>query len=175
MSTSRKMPSKKSIYQYWHFQEGRQTLLEHNIELENQSDIFGESKIDCFACGDILKIQRCHIIAKTMGGSDDVSNLHLLCTKCHVESEFNPGHGYWIWLKHMLSEEWQELTEHIFKRRVKMGYSEEKLLEAYKKNGVEGMLSYMAYFETESKADEVQFKKELLDKVKRLEKPAKKI
>ena len=170
MSKSRKMPSQKSIYQYWHFEEGKQTLLERGIELENQSDIFGKPKLDCFACGDVLKIERCHILAKTLGGTDEVSNLHLLCFKCHVESEFIGVHRYWIWLRHMLTNEWQDSTEHIHKRRLKMGYSDDKFFEEFNKNGMEGALSYMASFIAENKEGEASFKKEVYDTLKKLEK-----
>ena len=170
MSNFRQMPSQNLIYQYWHFAEGQQTLLERGIKLENQLDVFGKPKLDCFACGDVLKVERCHIVAKTLGGDDDVSNLHLLCAKCHVESEFIPASKYWIWFEYVLNNEWQEFTEHIFKRRVKMGYSEEKLTEEFNKKGSEGMLSYMASFVAENKEDESNFKKEIHEALKKREK-----
>lgn len=31
-------------------------------------------------------LERCHIVPKSLGGSDDVSNAFLLCPKCHEES-----------------------------------------------------------------------------------------
>ena len=170
MSISRKMPTKKSIYEYWHCGEGRRQLLLHGIELENQHDIFGKTKFDCFACGDILKIQRCHILAKTLGGLDDASNLHLLCSKCHVESEFITVERYWVWLKHMLSEQWQEATEHLYQRRKKSGYNEKEVLEAYKKNGIQGALAYMSYFESETEKDRENFVNEFIEKLNKLQK-----
>jgi hypothetical protein len=42
----------------------------------------------CFACGSEVGTQRCHIVPKSLGGSDMVDNLHLLCKECHLESEF---------------------------------------------------------------------------------------
>ena len=51
----------------------------------------------CFACGLPGYVERCHIIAKHSGGTDDVSNLHLLCAGCHKESEFLEGDLYWKW------------------------------------------------------------------------------
>ena len=33
------------------------------------------------------------------GGKNEVTNLHLLCRLCHVESEMMTGRAYWYWLK----------------------------------------------------------------------------
>ena len=42
----------------------------------------------CMACGVVAhQIDRAHIIALQNGGTNDVSNFHLLCTVCHGESE----------------------------------------------------------------------------------------
>jgi HNH endonuclease len=52
----------------------------------------------CFACGlKTAKIQRAHIFPYHLGGSDEASNLHLLCPKCHLESECLIGDLYWFW------------------------------------------------------------------------------
>lgn len=53
----------------------------------------------CFACGWHRRLERCHINAKVTGGSDEVSNLHLLCGWCHRLSEGLEGEGYWEWLR----------------------------------------------------------------------------
>lgn len=52
----------------------------------------------CFACmaGRTI-LQRCHILPKCEGGSDDVENIHLLCVPCHLESEYLTGDLYWSW------------------------------------------------------------------------------
>jgi hypothetical protein len=34
-------------------------------------------------CWDRVPLQRCHIVARSLGGSDDVSNLFLMCRECH--------------------------------------------------------------------------------------------
>lgn len=34
-------------------------------------------------CWDRIPLQRCHIVGRSLGGSDDVSNLFLLCRECH--------------------------------------------------------------------------------------------
>lgn len=51
----------------------------------------------CFACGCWTQTERCHIISKHNGGSDDVGNIHCLCRECHVESELLNENTYWRW------------------------------------------------------------------------------
>jgi hypothetical protein len=34
-------------------------------------------------CWDRVPLQRCHIVARSLGGGDDVSNLFLMCRECH--------------------------------------------------------------------------------------------
>lgn len=167
----RKMPSQKSIYKFWHQLGGREILSNHSITLEVQFDSFGKTKLDCFACGSSENIQRCHIDARSVGGNDEVSNLHLLCARCHVESEMLSGERYWIWLKSMIENHWCSFTEHILNRREKLGFSNEKLLEVYKKSGLDAAIEYMAYFESDTQSDVESFKssfKEKLEKLKKL-------
>jgi len=86
------MPSKAKIFEHW------------MDWLDKKGLDWGEPS--CWACGrhwedeyDIkdpkvsrekiisnwnrVPLQRCHIIAKQLGGSDDVSNLFLMCKQCH--------------------------------------------------------------------------------------------
>ena len=51
----------------------------------------------CFACGTIGFLERCHILARCCGGSDETNNLHLLCPECHIESEGISGEIYNRW------------------------------------------------------------------------------
>jgi 5-methylcytosine-specific restriction endonuclease McrA len=52
----------------------------------------------CFACGmDNDGVERCHILARCCGGSDDAANLHMLCRTCHKDSEGLDGEQYWSW------------------------------------------------------------------------------
>jgi len=61
------------------------------------------SKIDknlqCFTCGRTGVLDRAHITPKHKGGSDDLSNLHLLCKSCHAESDLLTGKLYWRWFR----------------------------------------------------------------------------
>lgn len=55
----------------------------------------------CFACGRLwpTRTDRAHILARIYGGSDNLSNLHLLCLLCHELSEHLCGVEYWRWFK----------------------------------------------------------------------------
>lgn len=55
----------------------------------------------CMACGIFCEgqgsIHRAHIVARINRGSDDPSNLHMLCPTCHDDSEFLTEEAYWQW------------------------------------------------------------------------------
>lgn len=100
------MPIKEEILIYW-----ADKLIDSKFWLDavydnmvnanapiTRSDAKGAIHI-CFACGSELGTERCHIVPKTDGGSDDAENLHLLCKECHIESEYLTGDVYWIWFK----------------------------------------------------------------------------
>lgn len=104
------MVTKSKIAQYW-FDKGIDSQTLKVVLLTKETD-FSRVKIvvvdwgepECWACGryaanleqmdsknigDIWnnsQLQRCHIVARQFNGSDDVSNLFLLCPKCHRES-----------------------------------------------------------------------------------------
>jgi len=40
----------------------------------------------CWCCGHKGKLQKCHIVPKSIGGSDNANNLVPLCSQCHDES-----------------------------------------------------------------------------------------
>lgn len=76
------MPTRAAIKRYWlntsiwRFKcYGRKDLEMYNI---------------CFACGmeSAYNLDRAHIIPLMYGGTNDCSNIHLLCSTCHAESEY---------------------------------------------------------------------------------------
>jgi hypothetical protein len=160
MSQRRNMPSSKSIYDYWHSIHADSELELHGLKLKIQYDLSGKRKLDCFACGTALNIERCHIKAKSEGGSDEKENLHLLCKSCHIESEMLSGDRYWIWFKKTIDKEWEPFTEHIHKKRLKLDFDELKLMEAYANGGLEAALNYMSFFEADNEEEKEKFKKE---------------
>ena len=70
----------------------------------------------CMACGAVARqIDRAHIMAVQCGGTHDLSNLHLLCTVCHGESEYLRLEAY---------EQWLELKSSMYvKGRLQLGKS----------------------------------------------------
>ena len=90
------MPKKAAIYKYW-----AETLCHDfgkfwlDVDYEtNKSKILNT----CFACGSEIGVQRSHIKPNWQGGTEDISNLHLLCPMCHIESESYTGELYNEWL-----------------------------------------------------------------------------
>jgi 5-methylcytosine-specific restriction endonuclease McrA len=102
--TKRQMPSKKQIKDYWAKQ----------LIAWDKFDSFEEVyEADyCWGCGMEEKTERAHIQSKFNGGSDNVNNLHLLCSLCHKTSEFIEGEQYFNWLKkrdlNLLIYKWAE-------------------------------------------------------------------
>jgi hypothetical protein len=65
----------------------------------------------CFACGSVRMLEVCHIIPRCYGGSDDLENLHVLCKRCHGESEALKA--YWPWIHWKRVNEWKPYGDHI--------------------------------------------------------------
>ncbi len=88
------MPKRVDIYDYW---ESRIDGL--------YEDRYNGGPLEhyhcCFACGSYHRIERAHIVPLCDGGTNDASNLHLLCAKCHIDSETLVGDLYWAWLERM--------------------------------------------------------------------------
>lgn len=54
----------------------------------------------CWRCGTKTRLQRCHIVAASLGGANEPSNLVLLCKWCHEEAPNIDDPKYmWIWLR----------------------------------------------------------------------------
>jgi len=94
------MPTQRSIREFW----GNTSLW----RFKNFDSRFEFMEDDyCFACGFTNgegKTERSHIVALSLGGSNQCENLHLLCSRCHIDSEnlgmpANDTHqaSYWRW------------------------------------------------------------------------------
>lgn len=69
----------------------------------DESDIgcdWDSADIRCWRCGYLRSCQRCHIVPRSLGGSDDVSNIIPLCADCHDEmpNVLDPLE-VWRWIK----------------------------------------------------------------------------
>ena len=101
MSRKRNMPSRKEIFNFWN---GKiKSVVNDNT---------------CFKCGvtsildkDIIIVDRAHILAVCEGGSDDLDNLHLLCRRCHRDSEVYSGKEYNLWF---LSKDREQFSKCLF-------------------------------------------------------------
>jgi len=89
----RTYPSKDKIRVYW-----AKWLMtsEASSSFECIDEVWLEGDC-CFACGRLTKTEKAHILARCEGGSDEVSNFHLLCALCHRQSEFIHGLQYLDW------------------------------------------------------------------------------
>ena len=92
------MPLRKKIREYW-----AEWLVEQQ-KFDSVSEVM-EAEY-CFACGFLsgteqkpIPLHRAHILALCDGGSNDVSNIHVLCINCHESSEFINGDEYFFWFK----------------------------------------------------------------------------
>lgn len=81
-SAKRKMPTPAAIRQFW-----SQTSIWRFKSFDSRGE-FLEPGL-CFACGwHSENLERAHIVARSLGGSDQAENLHLLCPMCHTDSEY---------------------------------------------------------------------------------------
>ena len=61
---------------------------------------FADADIRCWRCGHMRKLQRCHIIASSLGGEDTENNIVPLCTSCHDEMpNVGDAGAVWEWIK----------------------------------------------------------------------------
>lgn len=100
----RNLPSYKRIVDYW-----LKNLPEH---LDDGQIVMGQ----CFACGDSLKLERCHIVSKDSGGPDTVDNLHILCGACHLDSEYLSQSDYWKWYEISIKENFDMGFSRLFRK-----------------------------------------------------------
>ena len=110
MATARKMPRPSDVLSYW-----GPTLVELGKFDEGEAEEYISDSPQrglCFACGFYRPLDRCHIEPRVSGGTDEVSNLHLLCRWCHRLSEGYQGDEYWRWLKgqSMVASMWQQAS-----------------------------------------------------------------
>ncbi|MEK2144959.1 HNH endonuclease [Vibrio parahaemolyticus] len=66
----------KDIVEYWELHQDESGL----------SVDWAEAETLCWRCAHKRKLQRCHIIPRALGGSEQPSNLVLLCGQCHSEA-----------------------------------------------------------------------------------------
>ena len=61
---------------------------------------WAEAAIMCWRCGCERTTQKCHIIPKSLGGSDKPENIVALCAMCHDEApNVTDPNAMWEWIK----------------------------------------------------------------------------
>lgn len=89
MSQKRNLTPKKDIVEYW---EEKLRSSESNVTYEM-------ALTHCWRCRVKKRLDRCHIVARSLGGEDMPSNYVLLCKHCHFESPNIVDPEYiWDWL-----------------------------------------------------------------------------
>ena len=81
--------SERDIINYWY---GKHILPDGYISQHLGSGIpilIDKGEINCWACDmpeEMCKLERCHILAESLGGEGHADNLFLLCEDCHREA-----------------------------------------------------------------------------------------
>lgn len=61
---------------------------------------WSEAHERCWRCGHQTKLERCHIIPRSLGGPDHPSNIVLLCSHCHREAPNVADPEFmWFWIR----------------------------------------------------------------------------
>lgn len=80
----------REIAEYWS---------KHQDECDLSVD-WVEAEELCWRCAQGRMLQRCHIIPRALGGSEDPCNLVLLCGQCHTEAPNVADPEFmWTWLR----------------------------------------------------------------------------
>tara|TARA_R110000868_G_C10360215_1_gene717257 strand:+ start:52 stop:477 length:426 start_codon:yes stop_codon:yes gene_type:complete len=121
------MPSQDKIWNYW-----KKKYLSGKLNGDKWNYVFEDDKKVCFACCFQGFLERCHITSHCEGGSEDVSNIHLLCKGCHQRTEpFGTKHieFYYEILEHKTL--WNQENEIIFMKMI--AKNEKKAMDIFKK------------------------------------------
>lgn len=117
------MPKARDIRDFWAPKLfSLRKILDVDQILDPWIGLNGAKIESCFCCGATGKLERAHIKALVSGGDNSVSNIHILCKKCHLDSEGLSGDNYWRWF---LSCEWQDPLCHDYDNIIKsLGFSD---------------------------------------------------
>ncbi len=89
-----KLPPKRDVFEYWRHRLseigffidwGEPGCWACGFHYSNKYDIRRSdvSWEEIYLCWDKIPLQRCHIVPKSLGGSDECDNLFLMCRECH--------------------------------------------------------------------------------------------
>lgn len=114
MSQRRKMPTVATIKRTW----ARWLIRVGKIKSVAEAD-----RDFCWVCGfdDGMPMERAHILARSAGGNDTPDNIHMLCGRCHAESEWISGGLYFLWFMADTNAARAKITEIATQRWEKTG------------------------------------------------------
>lgn len=80
-----------------------QEIVDYWVARESECGLavdWSEAQERCWRCGYKSRLQKCHIVPKSLGGKNDPSNLVLLCGRCHREApNIADSRFMWIWMR----------------------------------------------------------------------------
>ena len=98
MTTEPRAPRKSG----WTVQELKDTISYHQKYID-ETEIgvnLQDAHERCWRCGDKTKLQKCHIVPRSLGGDDHARNLIPLCADCHDEApNVADPLAMWLWIK----------------------------------------------------------------------------
>ena len=116
---------------------------------------WAEAHERCWRCARKIRLEKCHIIPRALGGKDKPENLVLLCQRCHREAPNVSDPSFiWIWLRRyanpLYDTDWivrgYEEFERIFRRKPFQGVHEDvpqsQIIEALKKHRKKMIIHY---------------------------------
>lgn len=143
-----KLPSREKIAEFW-----QPRVEEFGIYHIHQDDL---PHNECWACGNAMRIERCHIEAYMDGGSNDASNLVLLCENCHTHSETLSIPTFWAWIRNMREKRWKPPVLHSLDRLEDYGFDLETMKKKVEEMGVDGLKRKMTFALGVCKKDDLQ-------------------
>jgi hypothetical protein len=133
MSQKRSMPNRKAIAEYWMHEGGAIAMMGYGGESRGYyDDDFMHD--ECWACGlkypngFAMSPDRCHVISRCDGGSDECSNLVLMCRNCHQQSEMLPSETFWDWIKSSRKNKWRSQYDWMSERLDMVGLGEKSIM-----------------------------------------------
>ena len=108
------LPSMHKIASWWASEQGQERIKQiksdFNIDLSEKLGGIDADVAHCWACDKMIRsgvssykesslgLHRCHVIPECLGGSDEPSNLVLMCQACHQDNPDSTDESlFWWW------------------------------------------------------------------------------
>ncbi|MCM3711484.1 HNH endonuclease [Sporosarcina luteola] len=85
------------------FESYNEQIVNYWFSIVDESDLSvdaSEAQERCWRCGCEARLERCHIVPKSLGGTNSPENLVLLCKRCHNENpNITDPEIMWDWIR----------------------------------------------------------------------------